>query len=84
MVNTSQQIGDAIGTALLNTLATSATATYAVSHMPTAATPDGARFIRRRAPVGHQSPPRTAIGENSPGLPECGRAAGTSEEGEDR
>ncbi|MFI1304023.1 MFS transporter [Streptomyces sioyaensis] len=32
MVNTSQQIGGAIGTALLNTIATSATATYAHDH----------------------------------------------------
>lgn len=38
MVNTSQQIGGAIGTALLNTIATSATTTYA-HHHPTAGRP---------------------------------------------
>ncbi|UQI43222.1 MFS transporter [Streptomyces sp. HU2014] len=33
MVNTSQQVGGAIGTALLNTIAASATTAYATSHM---------------------------------------------------
>ncbi len=32
MVNTSQQVGGAIGTALLSTIAVCATATYAASH----------------------------------------------------
>jgi hypothetical protein len=32
MVNTSQQVGGAIGTALLNTIAASATTAYATSH----------------------------------------------------
>ncbi|MCJ0872626.1 MFS transporter [Streptomyces sp. AP-93] len=51
MVNTSQQIGGAIGTALLNTLATSATATYAASHMSTPPTPDGAKLVQLQAMV---------------------------------
>ena len=37
MVNTSQQVGGSIGTALLNTLAASATATWAKDHMHSAA-----------------------------------------------
>jgi EmrB/QacA subfamily drug resistance transporter len=37
MVNTSQQVGGSIGTALLNTLATSATTTWAAHHILTAA-----------------------------------------------
>ncbi|WP_354642798.1 MFS transporter [Kitasatospora camelliae] len=36
MVNTSQQVGGAIGTALLNTIATSAATAYAASHAATA------------------------------------------------
>ncbi|GAA1938503.1 MFS transporter [Kitasatospora viridis] len=39
MVNTSQQIGGAIGTALLNTIATSATAAWATSHLHRGMTP---------------------------------------------
>jgi EmrB/QacA subfamily drug resistance transporter len=37
LVNTSQQIGGSIGTALLNTLATSAISSYAASHAPSQA-----------------------------------------------
>ncbi|HEY3483179.1 MAG TPA: MFS transporter, partial [Streptomyces sp.] len=37
MVNTSQQVGGSIGTALLNTLATTAAASYLVGKKPTAA-----------------------------------------------
>jgi EmrB/QacA subfamily drug resistance transporter len=39
MVNTSQQVGGAIGTALLNTIATSATTAYAKGHAATASSP---------------------------------------------
>ncbi|WP_291038157.1 MFS transporter [Herbiconiux sp.] len=38
MVNTSQQVGGSIGTALLNTLAATAAADYLVSHLPADAT----------------------------------------------
>ena len=38
MVNTSQQVGGAIGTALLNTIAASATSTYVAAHAAEAAT----------------------------------------------
>ena len=38
MVNTTQQVGGSLGTALLNTLAASATAAYVGSHVPGAAT----------------------------------------------
>ena len=38
MVNTSQQVGGAIGTALLNTIAASATTSYITDHIATAAT----------------------------------------------
>jgi hypothetical protein len=37
MVTTSQQIGASVGTALLNTIAASATATYLVGRAPSAA-----------------------------------------------
>ncbi|KJK58653.1 MFS transporter [Saccharothrix sp. ST-888] len=39
MVNTSQQVGGAIGTALLNTIAASAATAYAKSHLASAASP---------------------------------------------
>jgi hypothetical protein len=38
MVNTSQQVGGSIGTALLNTLAATAAADYLATHLPTSAT----------------------------------------------
>lgn len=38
MVNTSQQVGGSIGTALLNTLAATAAANYVASHLPPSAT----------------------------------------------
>jgi len=37
MVNTSQQVGGSVGTALLNTLAATAAADYLASHLPTTA-----------------------------------------------
>jgi EmrB/QacA subfamily drug resistance transporter len=48
MVNTSQQVGGAIGTALLNTLAASATATYLASHKAAAG---GAQLLQARGLV---------------------------------
>ncbi|MGP3685758.1 MFS transporter [Streptomyces sp. IBSNAI002] len=51
MVNTSQQIGGAIGTALLNTLATSATVTYAAAHAGTATDPGSAGLLKMQAMV---------------------------------
>ncbi|WP_030674750.1 MFS transporter [Streptomyces rimosus] len=43
-VNTAQQVGGSIGTALLNTIATSATATYTGSHLASAAREAGGRL----------------------------------------
>lgn len=40
MINTSQQVGGAIGTALLNTIATSATTAYVTSHLASAPSPE--------------------------------------------
>ncbi|MFF1279712.1 MFS transporter [Streptomyces sp. NPDC058299] len=51
MVNTSQQIGGAIGTALLSTLATSATQDYATSHARGATTPAAGHLLRLQAMV---------------------------------
>jgi EmrB/QacA subfamily drug resistance transporter len=48
MVNTSQQVGGAIGTALLNTIAATATAGYLASH---AAGAGGAKLLQARALV---------------------------------
>ncbi|MET9111301.1 MFS transporter [Streptomyces zhihengii] len=49
MANTSQQVGGAVGTALLNTIAASATATYLASHR--AAEPGAEAALRARALV---------------------------------
>ncbi|MEV7600835.1 MFS transporter [Kitasatospora sp. NPDC089797] len=49
MVNTSQQVGGAIGTALLNTIAASATTSWLTSHgkaLATAATPEAAKAVQ--------------------------------------
>ncbi|PTR31944.1 EmrB/QacA subfamily drug resistance transporter [Rhodococcus sp. OK519] len=45
MVNTSQQVGGAIGTALLNTIATSATAAYMTAHAQEATTPESGTLL---------------------------------------
>ncbi|MEV8068323.1 MFS transporter [Streptomyces sp. NPDC085995] len=45
MVNTSQQVGGAIGTALLNTIASSATAAYIKDHMANAGTNKGGQQL---------------------------------------
>ncbi len=49
MVNTSQQVGGAIGTALLNTVAASATTAYATSHVASATTPAGVQALKLNA-----------------------------------
>jgi EmrB/QacA subfamily drug resistance transporter len=46
MVNTSQQVGGAIGTALLNTIASSATASYITGHLAAAGTEPGRRLVQ--------------------------------------
>ncbi len=51
MVNTSQQIGGAIGTALLSTLATSATTGYAADHARAATTPSAQHLLQLQAMV---------------------------------
>ena len=43
LVNTTQQVGGSLGTALLNTVAASATATYLVTRIPTRATVQAAQ-----------------------------------------
>ncbi|MEU2155595.1 MFS transporter [Streptomyces sp. NPDC019396] len=45
MVNTSQQVGGAIGTALLNTIAASATTSYITSHAVGATTPGAQKLL---------------------------------------
>ncbi|MFE7119437.1 MFS transporter [Streptomyces sp. NPDC057654] len=49
MVNTSQQVGGAIGTALLNTVAASATTAYATSHVASATTPASVQALKLNA-----------------------------------
>ncbi|OEV05174.1 MFS transporter [Streptomyces oceani] len=52
MVNTSQQVGGAIGTALLNTIAASATTAYVADHVAEAgASPEGRKLVELRAMV---------------------------------
>lgn len=46
MVNTSQQVGGAIGTALLNTIATSATAAYITAHAAEVTTPAAGQLLK--------------------------------------
>ncbi|WP_208647958.1 MFS transporter [Streptomyces tirandamycinicus] len=46
MVNTSQQVGGAIGTALLNTVAASATTSYLAAHAAGATGPEALRLLR--------------------------------------
>ena len=50
-LNATQQIGGSLGTALLNTLATSAIATYVAAHMASATTPDAASVVGLEAQV---------------------------------
>ena len=53
MVNTSQQVGGSIGTALLNTLATSATATWTTAHLTSKADLKDALFQHQAAVHGY-------------------------------
>jgi predicted MFS family arabinose efflux permease len=50
-VNTMQQVGGSIGTALLNTIAATAAATYAGAHLSLASTASGARLLKAGAAV---------------------------------
>ncbi|WP_367042892.1 MFS transporter [Streptomyces sp. Je 1-332] len=51
MVNTSQQVGGAIGTALLNTIAASATTAYLADHAAGATTPAAQKLVQAQAMV---------------------------------
>jgi EmrB/QacA subfamily drug resistance transporter len=51
MVNTCQQVGGAIGTALLNTIATNATKTYAIAHKGQITSPRAAGSVKLHAMV---------------------------------
>ena len=51
MVNTSQQVGGAIGTALLNTIAASATTAYVAAHAAGATTPAAQKLLQPQAMV---------------------------------
>lgn len=51
MVNTSQQVGGAIGTALLNTIATTAATHYAQSHSAGITSPEGAQHLQLESMV---------------------------------
>lgn len=55
MVNTSQQVGGAIGTALLNTIAATATASYITGHMESVRGPAGMAGLEASAMVHGQS-----------------------------
>ncbi|MDT4913278.1 MAG: hypothetical protein QOC66_2406 [Pseudonocardiales bacterium] len=50
-VNTMQQVGGSVGTALLNTIAASAGATYASSHLSQASSPGGAQLLQANAAI---------------------------------
>jgi hypothetical protein len=63
MVNTSQQVGGAIGTALLNTIAASATTAYIKDHIATAATKPQQRLVQLQGMVhGYSSAIWLAVG----------------------
>ncbi|MFI8966607.1 MFS transporter [Streptomyces sp. NPDC053493] len=51
MVNTSQQVGGAIGTALLNTIAASATTAYIADHVAGATTPSAQKLLQLQGMV---------------------------------
>jgi hypothetical protein len=51
MVNTSQQVGGAIGTALLNTIAASATTSYIADHIGSAGSRSGAQMVQLQGMV---------------------------------
>ena len=50
-VNTMQQVGGSVGTALLNTIAATAAAGYASSHLGQAASPKGAALLQANAAI---------------------------------
>jgi EmrB/QacA subfamily drug resistance transporter len=50
-VNTMQQVGGSVGTALLNTIAATAAAGYASSHLAAASTPKGAALLQANAAI---------------------------------
>ncbi|MFC4587630.1 MFS transporter [Sphaerisporangium corydalis] len=62
MVNTSQQIGGAIGTALLNTVATSAAATWVTAHAAEAGRLGKAAFVNQAAVAGYAAAIWWAVG----------------------
>ncbi|WP_338672224.1 MFS transporter [Streptomyces sp. SCSIO 30461] len=63
MVNTSQQVGGAIGTALLNTIAASATTSYITSHTAAATTPGAQKLLQLQGMVhGYSSAIWWAVG----------------------
>ena len=55
VVNTSQQVGGAIGTALLNTIAATAAASYATAHLASVRGPADAKAMQAQALVHGQS-----------------------------
>jgi uncharacterized protein YktB (UPF0637 family) len=63
MVNTSQQLGGAIGTALLNTIAASAMASYITDHIATAATKPQQQLVQLQGMVhGYANAAWVAVG----------------------
>jgi EmrB/QacA subfamily drug resistance transporter len=50
-VNTMQQVGGSIGTALLNTIAATAASTYATAHLAQATSPAGAKLLQADAAI---------------------------------
>jgi EmrB/QacA subfamily drug resistance transporter len=50
-VNTMQQVGGSVGTALLNTIAASAASAYAGAHLAHASSPAGAQLLRANAAI---------------------------------
>ncbi|MFD7440941.1 MFS transporter [Streptomyces sp. NPDC059909] len=63
MVNTSQQVGGAIGTALLNTIAASATASYLTAHAAGATGPEAQQLLQMQGLVhGYSSAIWWAVG----------------------
>jgi EmrB/QacA subfamily drug resistance transporter len=50
-VNTMQQVGGSVGTALLNTIAATAASTYAASHLAQATSPVGAELLKANAAI---------------------------------
>ncbi|WP_171116611.1 MULTISPECIES: MFS transporter [Streptomyces] len=95
MVNTSQQVGGAIGTALLNTIAASATTAYITDHIGSATSPSQQQLVQLEGLVqGYTSAIWFAVGILvvaavialtfvNAGRPNMGAAAGAGEGAED-